>query len=409
MNKKVMAIAVAGVLAAPASVALAQTSTVQIGGSITAFYYKHSPKNSTVGQSTDIMETSEPQLFFRGEEKLGGGLSVWFQCTSSMDGMMSGSASAEGWCARNGGIGFKGSWGNLFVGNWDQPQKIVFNAGRGWWGGTNGFNGGSAILLTGGSASGAPNPPGTAAGNGAFFRRQARSMNYHSPSWNGFTMLASFSSGTEQTGIPETSTMSPRMYSLAGQYRSGPLYVGAAYENHSDYNPASQAIGTAAAAYSGGTDTNWTLVAGYTFAGVFNLRGMYSKSDYDTTNTTSLDVDGWGLFADWKIQGPHTLRFSYVDVDSPGGSSAVNVGSYKGPLGAGCAGGTGVSTVSCASGTGAKHWGLAYSYSFSKRTMGTLAYVAMDNETNATFSKGKVAASSGNKQTSAGVILQHRF
>ena len=51
MNKKLMAVAVASALAVPSAVALAQTSTVQIGGSLTAFYYRHSPNNPNVGQS----------------------------------------------------------------------------------------------------------------------------------------------------------------------------------------------------------------------------------------------------------------------------------------------------------------------------------------------------------------------
>jgi hypothetical protein len=312
---------------------------------------------------------------------------------------------SPGWCGRNSGIGFKGSWGNLFMGNWDQPMKFVQNRARGWWGGTNGFTGGTYVLLGGGAASGAVNG-GTPA---SFFRRQAQSMNYHSPSWNGFSVQAAFSAANEQTGIPETNALSPRMYSIAGQYSSGPLYLGLAYEKHLDFNPAGVAYGTTAATYAGGNDDAWTITAGYTFAGVFNLRGTYQSLDFDTTNSTSLDADGWGIFADWNIQGPHTLRAHYVTLGDTGGTSAVNVGSYKGPLGAGCAGGTGVSTVSCASGTGADQWGLAYSYAFSKRTMGSIAYVRMSNDFNATFSKGKVAASAGGNQTSAGIVLQHRF
>ncbi|MBI3043332.1 MAG: porin, partial [Betaproteobacteria bacterium] len=192
-RKKLLAVAVAGALAVPSAVALAQTSTVQVGGSITAFYYSHKPENASTGQRTDILEQSEPNLWFRGEEKLGGGLSVWFKCESSMDGIIAGAGAAVGWCGRNSGIGFKGSFGNLFMGNWDQPQKLVFNRGRQWWGGTNSLTGGSARLLDGGSASGLTNPNSTVAGQNTFFRRQARSWNYHSPSWNGFQVQAAFS------------------------------------------------------------------------------------------------------------------------------------------------------------------------------------------------------------------------
>jgi len=440
MNKKVIALAVAGALAGPAA-ALAQTSTVQIGGNITLFYYQHDPNNAGTGQRSDILESSEPEMFVRGEEQLGGGLSAWFQCTSSLDAIATGAASAFGLCGRNSGLGLKGAWGNLFMGNWDMPQKLVFNRGRGWWGGTNAFTGGSAVLLNGGSASGAQNPiqtitaspiisattptsVGAATVNsnaaGAFFRRQASSWNYHSPSWSGFSFQAGFSAQNDSSGRPETSPLDPRMWSLGGNYSNGPLYLGVGYERHSDYNPGNVTISTPGAAvggcsaagigtscYSGGSDSNWTLVASYTFAGVFNLRGLYSRSNYDVSNSTGgLDVKGWGVFADWAIQGPHTLRGQYVSVDDTSGSSAVNVGSYKGPSGVGCGP---TSALSCATGTGGKLWGLAYSYAFSKRTMGSIAYTKMDNDGNASFSKGKTAATAGNSQTTAGIVLNHRF
>ena len=299
------------------------------------------------------------------------------------------------------------------------PLKFIQNAARGWWGGTNSLTGGSMVLLAGGSASGVANnqPLGGGAGTTAgvpasFFRRQANSLSYHSPSWNGFTFQGAFSAGNEQTGLPETNALSPRLFSLAGQYSSGPLYLGLGYETHTDYNPSGVAYGTTAATYAGGTDRDWMFTAGYTFAGVFNLRGTYTNMQYDTTNSTSLDVNGWGLFADWNIQGPHTLRAHYVDIGSTGGTSAVSVGSYKGPAnavgvaGAGCGA---TSLLSCATGTGAKQWGLAYSYAFSKRTMGSIAYTKMDNDGNAVFSKGKVASSAGNTQSSFGVVMQHRF
>jgi hypothetical protein len=69
-----MALAVAGALAAPAA-ALAQ---VQIGGSLTVFYYSHDPDNKSVGKTGDILESSEPEMYIRSEEKLGGGMSAWF-------------------------------------------------------------------------------------------------------------------------------------------------------------------------------------------------------------------------------------------------------------------------------------------------------------------------------------------
>jgi predicted porin len=404
MNKKVMALAVAGALAAPAA-ALAQ---VQIGGSITLFYYQHDPDNDSIARTGDIMETSEPEIYVRGEDKLGGGNSAWFQCTSSLDGLVNGTspASNAGWCGRNSGIGFRGGFGNVFFGNWDQPQKLVFNRGRGWFGGTNAFTGGSAVLLNGGSASGATNAQNT----NTFFRRQANSLNYHSPNWGGFSFQAAFSAANESTGNPDSAPLDPRMASLGGHFATGPLYVGLGFELHQDYNPAAQAVGSGAGQYSGGDDTTITLVVGLRFGG-FNVRAMYNASEYEVGSPTAggkdnLEVDGFGLFADWNISGPHTLRAQYVMTNDTSGTSTVPVGSYVQPVGTNC----GLSgTASCGSDTGGDVAAIFYSYALSKRTEISAGISAMGNDDNARFSKGKSATTFGGTQTNYGLVVRHRF
>jgi predicted porin len=308
------------------------------------------------------------------------------------------------------------------VGNWDQPQKLIFNRGRGWFGGTNAFTGGSAVLLNGGSASGTGNPVQTIVASpsiggatgaatvitnnpGTFFRRQASSLNYHSPNWGGFSFMAAYSADNESTGRPDASLLDPRMYSIAGQFATGPFYVGVGYENHDDYNPGNVAQGSAAGQYGGGSDTNITAVLGLRMGG-FDVRALYSKSEYETTNTTALDLDGFGLFADWNISGPHTLRAQYVQVGDTKGNSTVSVGSYKGPASSGCGS---PSTQSCASGTGADVMAIFYSYAISKRTEVSVGYSAMSNDNGATFSKGKTASSAGGTQKATGLVLRHRF
>ena len=175
MNKKVMAVAVAGALAAPA--AMAQTSGVQIGGYIQVFYYQHDPAVPLTASKADRLQDSESNFYVRGEEQLGGGMSAWFQCESSMNGMFSGAASATGFCTRNSGAGFKGGWGNLFVGTWDTPHKNVANLARGWWGANNALNGGIGFTLFNGGPSSVGNGLTTAAAAAAvntpagFFRR----------------------------------------------------------------------------------------------------------------------------------------------------------------------------------------------------------------------------------------------
>ena len=434
MNKKLMALAVAGALSAPAA-ALAQ---VQIGGSLQLLYFQHDPDNKNSGsagstnqvgvpgtQTTDVMQSSESELLIRGSEKLGGGLEVWFQCATSIDGIFNGnSATTAGMCTRNSALGFKGGFGNVFAGNWDTPLKLVQNRIRGWFSGTNALYGGGYTLLAGGSSSGAANAvqtvaaspviggtTGAATANGgaaanSFYRRQANSVNYQSPDWGGFSVAAAFSANNESSGIPDSVGLTPRLYGINGVYAAGPLWVGVGYESHTDYNPGQTAIGAGVSQYNGGTDSNYSIGAGYTFAGTINVRATYSSSKYEVTNSSDLKVKGYGFYGDWQIAGPHALHLAFITSDDTKGSTSQNVGSYKGPGSSGCGP---TSTSSCSGSTGGDVFTIAYSYDFSKRTQLFFAYNEMKNDSNATFSQGVVASSAGGKQKSIGLGLKHSF
>jgi len=122
MHKKAVAIAVAGALGAPA-VALAQSSTVQVFGTMYIEYSFVDQGNNPAGlerSNADFIQTPGSEIGFKGEEKLGGGLSAWFQCTTTADPR---GISQNGWCSRNSALGIKGAFGNVFFGNWDIPSK----------------------------------------------------------------------------------------------------------------------------------------------------------------------------------------------------------------------------------------------------------------------------------------------
>jgi predicted porin len=367
MNKKVMALAVAGALAAPA--ALAQ---VQIGGGIHLQYFNND-SGSDASKKTDILTTSEPEIYFRGEEKLGGGLSTWFQCTSSFDVLGQGLGA---WCGRNSAIGFRGDFGNAFAGTWDTPHKLVSNLARGWWGGTNVLQGGTLQLLANGSDSNVGND------GSSFFRRQRRSINYHSPDWGGFNLLAAFSSGNEATAEPESGSAKPRMYSVAGQFRTGPFFAGLGYEKHNDFGLVL------------GSDTSFNVAAGFTFAGAIKVSALYMSAEYKPDAGFKVEHDGFALYLDWSLGGPHKLYAQFAtrsDLDVDGASQ---------------------------SDTGGDAFGVAYGYSFSKRTQGYIAYnelkpdqFGVDNEgnnlTNTSITAG--ATSAGAKMKVIGVGLRHSF
>lgn len=419
-NKKLLAAAVAGAFAVAPAMVAAQTSTVQIGGTVNLLYYISDPNNGNVGKKGDQLENSENNIYVAGEENLGGGLSLWFRCESSADEI---NGSGVGLCTRNSGVGFKGRYGNVFAGNWDTPIKLAMGKNRGWFSGTNALYGGSATLLFGGTGV-KGNPVQTITGTltttgvavntvmsskaDSFFRRQSQLISYHSPSWNGFGVMAAYSAANEHTGLGGTN-LKPRLWSFAGTYTNGPVFANLSFERHTDYNPGNQSLAgvTAASLYSGGDDDKWMIGGGYRFANNLRLSGLWTETDYQVTDTTNLKIRGWAVYADWKIQGPHSVRAQYASLDDTKGSAVANVGSYKGPNRGLACGPT--STASCAGNTGADMYTLVYAYQFSKRTSVGLSYNRMSNDSGSNFSLAKVAATTGGSQSNYGMFINHRF
>ena len=79
MKQKLIAVAVAGAFAAPA-VAFAQASTVNIYGYINAEYGFAQRADTATSQKPGFDGLISPASYigFKGEEKLGGGMSAWY-------------------------------------------------------------------------------------------------------------------------------------------------------------------------------------------------------------------------------------------------------------------------------------------------------------------------------------------
>jgi predicted porin len=390
MNKKLMAVAVAGALGAPA-LALAQASTVQIYGTIVINYNYLDQGNHRV--KTDLWNSHDANLGFKGEEQLGGGLSTWFQCESTMD--VTGQSASEGgasWCGRNSAVGFKGGFGNIYAGVWDTSMKIAMANFRPF--STSGAYGMGALLWNG-AASDVGN--GQSGGNGtSFTRRQTNTLNYQTPNWAGFQAGAQFSSADEATNTtPAASASKPRLWSLGATYTNGPLILGGGYERHHNYNPGN--IGN----YFGGSDKAWNLGAAYTFGGVFKLSAIYSDMKYEIGGNTAatagdLKQKSWGVFGDWAISGPHRLRLEYVEARDTKGTAVVNVGSFIANAGAG--------------NTGGKLYGIQYAYAFSKRTEVNFGYARVNNDSNAKYALQTLGTGTlGQDQDAIVLGIKHSF
>ena len=403
MKKKLMAVAVAGALAAPAAV-LAQSSTVQIYGNIT-YEYGIADQGSN-RPSTDYADSpGGSAIGFRGEEKLGGGLSAWFQCESSADVR---AMDQTGWCTRNSAVGLKGSWGNLHFGRWDTPMKRALNMGT-----VGAFETGllgMSFLPFGGSGG----ADATASADGPqrqrWKRREAGLSYYESPMFNGFQFLGAFGTGNwaaDTAATDATLNPKPRVISLAGVYSSGPLAIGLGYERHNDFG-AHQAGATA-----GLDDSGWGISAAYTFGGNVKVGFTYLDAEYETGPGRSMGKQTWTLGVDWRLSGPHSVHFQYGYADDTDGNSTVSIGGNGGVTAPMNAAGTAAVT-----GTGGDQISLAYQYAFSKRTAVRFGYVRVNNDQNSTaYRIGNTAALTSLAPAPAGgqnvdafaFHLSHRF
>ena len=121
MNKKLVALAVAGVLSAPLA-AQAQTANVTLYGRLNL---------DVEAVETRIADGSKPKLYrvssnssrlgVRGTESLGGGLNAIFQLESSISGDAGGGTLA----GRETFVGLQGGWGTVKIGNFLAPYDDI--------------------------------------------------------------------------------------------------------------------------------------------------------------------------------------------------------------------------------------------------------------------------------------------
>lgn len=370
MQKKLIAIAVAGALGAPA-LALAQASTVQLYGKAT-FEYSYVDQGANRPKTDLLQVPGGTAVGVKGTEALGGGLSAWFQCESSADVR---GINQDGFCSRNSALGFKGGFGNAYVGRWDTPFKRSMVGST--LGGEDTGVFGTAFVLAGSST-------GTIAGASRHIwkRRQSSMISYDLPAMSGFQAMVGYSAGGATTNSTATE---PRVQSFAAVYNNGPLALGAGYERHNQVG----AVG------GSNDDTGWTLSATYN-VGAVKLGGTYIRQNYDTSTTTSSKKKAYNLGVAWNISGPHSLQAAYTVADSiSGNGAAINA-----------------ATVPAAGpNTGAKLYQVSYVHTFSKRTYGRLGYVKINNDAAASYNLGGAAAVSaaGQSQSAWAMYLSHNF
>ena len=413
MQKKIIAAAVAGALALPAAAAFAQSSTVQIYGRIT--YEYGSAEQGNLRKDVDYADSpGGSAIGFRGEEKLGGNFSAWFQCESSADVR---ALDQTGFCTRNSAVGFKGGFGNIFFGRWDTPLKRAMNVG------TVGAEEtgilGMSFLPFGGSGGSSANLDNTnvdAHGETQQrqrFKRREQSLSYYeTPVFAGFQAMGAVSSGNNASDSApaagcNTATAcnndKPRVWSAGLTWTAGPFGIGAGYELHEDFGTFGGPVNL--------DDEGYGVSAALTF-GPVKFGGTWLRREFETnvgTQKRDLRQDTFSLGVDWRIIGPHSIQAQWSHANDVDGNSLAGIGG-NGGLAAPrvIVGGVEQDRGS----TGGDAYSISYSYAFSKRTRVKVGYVRVENDGNtASYRIGNTAALIGNGQSVDGYAfhISHSF
>ena len=415
MQKKLLTLAVAGALAAPAVTTYAQSS-VEVYGyinmSLGYWNYKDATDQTTNPNVSKWDVTSAAtNVGVRGRETLGGGLSAWFQVeTNAALERSNNVAHTSGFASRNSAVGLQGGFGNVFIGQWTSPWAdldalwAIGTVGgfgpvtsvigrRETTGAANNFNcsnTGSGVGTTAPTASNCDSVEAAGGVGHPFWRRMSNSVFYQSPVFaGGLQAKLAWQANQDKADGPTAVKQDPQMYSTSIQWAGmgGRARIGAAYDGHKDFTT------------PGKTDTGYSVKGGWNF-GVVDIGLAYESMTYKTP-AGDCKAKQYGIAAAVPV-GQGAIRASY--------SKAKDIeGTYTGPvttgIGATAPGGSCGATPTALAPTndnGATQYNIGYDHRFSKRTTLGFGYATIKNDAGA---GGNQFVWSGMSSTQNGVSL----
>ncbi|MEO8303820.1 MAG: porin, partial [Betaproteobacteria bacterium] len=352
MNKKLVAVAIAGLLAAP--LAQAQTANVTLYGRLNLDLEFVKGQQANGSNPTQYRVSSNSSRFgLRGTESLGGGLNAIFQVENSLTADNSGGSLA----GRDTFVGLQGGWGTMKVGFYHLPYDNIH--GYIW--------GSNPTLETGIMATSSIWAQGFASkAAGGFDSRIGNSVRWDSPIWSGWQTQWSYSIGGGAAGQEGTFKSTSSVSSGAVFYMNGPIYFGAAFQ----YNNSVRQLGLNDLAYS--------FAGAYQFPKV-RVGAVYERLDYDCANVatvsppTSASIAA-GLASCQTAKGP--LGTSSLTRNMYGVDLTIDAGpgqfyfdwSFGGNGGGSVVNGARVAGLAKGDNSSSNQWEVSYTYPLSKRT-----------------------------------------
>ncbi len=325
MNKKLLIAAVGAALVAGPMVA-AHAGATLYGRFHVSMDRQDNGADPAVEQG--LVSNNTSRFGIKGDEDLGGGLKSIYQMESSFITDEGGGTLAS----RNTFVGLAGGMGTVKIGRHDTPYKELGYK-------TNRFIeqvGDARNVMGDGDAA-------TNDGRAGFDSRPDNMLRYDSPSFGGAKFSYLYSNNNDEAGAAasDTGTAGQTWNSLSLTWTSGPLFLGAAWEEH----------GKTTSATATADESGIRLVGEYGFND-FTF-GLFWESLSDLGGVSGTDADVLGIAAAFKF-GNNTLKFHIFDRDKTDNATTAN---------------------------GSKMMSLGLDHALSKTTMFYVNYSSVDNDT----------------------------
>ena len=381
MKKSLIAVAVAGVFAAPVAMA-----DVTISGAINLGIELVKSSGGTAGGSSlsrNQLNANYSNINISSTDDIGNGNKVIFNYQLVVDPSTFGNP-----VNRNSYLGIAGSWGAFKMGsNENVYERHMYQAdpldgalgpgGNLMILGTPGVGVAFEVDQTGASA---------AAGDGqvGFYRRSSHTIWYESPNFNGFTFEVDYTLSAAKT----VAGTDPKLISIGAKYapEGTPFYVDVAYEKHDDMFGANR---LGAAGGTGSSDDGMQIGGGL-MLGDLGLHLRYEMLSYETEGSTSA-IKSYERDAIW-FGVKYNLPSGYVGAElGIAGEGDTNVGT--------------------ANDTGAKMFGVGYFHNMSKQSQLQFIYGRTDNDRAGTYTQAAapLGGTAGSDHQVFHVGIKHTF
>lgn len=314
MQKKLIALAVAGLMAAPMA---ASAANVEAYGKVrlSVDFTDNGDANTANEDSMMAVSSNSSRLGFKGSEDLGNGLTAKFQMEAEVN-MDDGSDLTSG--MRNTFVGLSGDFGEVRLGKHDTPYKMstkdIFGDTRA------DYNGGSAKIGTVSAKTG-PIRLDNRAGN---------VLAYISPDMNGFTFAGALVTDLDDDDLAATKNGNTDGVSLMGVYNAGPLGVSLAIETLGEASPYTP-TGSSTVDDIEGTKfgVSYDIQEGTT------VRFIFESVDYGTNGSAAMEQDAIYLSGSHKVGNGVTAKLAFGQLDDFGCTGCSDSGATYFAIGAG--------------------------------------------------------------------------